>query len=58
MLAARASFTGDYATAILGITYVSIFTLVVLYIAAKIFTTEKILTMKLHLRKQKTKKEE
>jgi ABC-2 type transport system permease protein len=58
MLAARASFTGDYTTAILGIAYVTIFTLVVLYIAAKIFTTEKILTMKLRLRRQKPKKEE
>jgi ABC-2 type transport system permease protein len=58
MLAARAAFTGDYTTAVLGIAYVSIFTVVVLYIAAKIFTTEKILTMKLRLRRQKTKKEE
>ena len=58
MLAARASFTGDYTTAILGIAYVTIFTLAVLYIAAKIFTTEKILTMKLRLRRQKPKKEE
>jgi ABC-2 type transport system permease protein len=58
MLAARAAFTGDYTIAVLGIAYVSIFTVVVLYIAAKIFTTEKILTMKLRLRRQKTKKEE
>ncbi len=58
MLAARASITGDYTTAILGIVYVTIFTLVVLYIAAKIFTTEKILTMKLRLRRQRTKREE
>ena len=58
MLAARASFTGDYTTAVLGIVYVTIFTLAVLYIAAKIFTTEKILTMKLRLRRQKPKKED
>jgi len=58
MLAARASFTGDYTTAILGIIYVTAFTLAVLYIAAKIFTTEKILTMRLRLRRPKLKKEE
>jgi len=58
MLAARASFTGDYTTAVLGIVYVTAFTLAVLYIAAKIFTTEKILTMRLRLRRQKLKREE
>jgi len=57
MLAARAAFTGDYTTAILGIIYVTAFTLVVLYIAARIFTTEKILTMRLRLRRPKTKAE-
>ena len=58
MLAARASFTGDYTTAVLGIVYVTAFTLVLLYIAARIFTTEKILTMKLRLRRRKPKREE
>jgi len=58
MLAARASFTGDYTTAILGIIYVTTFTIVVLYIAAKIFTTEKILTMRLRLGRKKPKREE
>ena len=58
MLAARAAFTEDYTTAVFGIIYVSIFTVVVLYIAAKIFTTEKILTMKLRLRRQRPKREE
>jgi len=58
MLAARASFTGDYTTVVLGIVYVTAFTLVVLYIAARIFTTEKILTMRLRLRRQKLKREE
>jgi len=58
MLAARASFTGDYTIAVLGIVYVTAFTLAVLYIAAKIFTTEKILTMRLRLRRQKIKREE
>jgi ABC-2 type transport system permease protein len=58
MLAARASFTGDYITAVFGIAYVTVFTLAVLYIAAKIFATEKILTMRLRLRRQKPKREE
>jgi len=57
MLAARASFTGDYATAILGIAYVTVFTLATLYIAAKIFTTEKILTVRIRLRRRKIKEE-
>lgn len=58
MLAARAVFTGDYTTAVLGIIYVTAFTLVTLYLAARIFTTEKILTMKLRFRRQKPKREE
>jgi len=58
MLAARASFTGDYTLAVLGIIYVSAFTLGTLYIAAKIFTTEKILTMRLKLRRGKPKRTE
>ena len=58
MLAARAAFTEDYTTAVFGIIYVSIFTVAILYIAAKIFTTEKILTMKLRLRRRRPKREE
>jgi ABC-2 type transport system permease protein len=51
MLASKAAFTGDYLTAVVGIAYVTIFTIVVLYIAARIFGTEKILTAKLKFRK-------
>jgi ABC-2 type transport system permease protein len=58
MLAAKTSITGDYTTAILGIVYVTVFTLAVLYIAARIFTTERILTMRLRLRRQKLRSEE
>ena len=47
MLAARASFTGDYTTAVLGIVYVTAFTIGILYVAAKIFTIEKILTARI-----------
>jgi len=51
MLASLAAFTGDYLTATAGIVYVAIFTIVVLYVAARIFGTEKILTAKLKFRK-------
>ncbi len=50
MLASRVALTGDYLTAVLGIAYVSIFTIVVLYVAARLFGTEKILTAKLRFR--------
>jgi len=50
MLAAQASVTGDYLTAIFGVAYVAIFTFVLLYVAAKLFATEKILTTKLKFR--------
>lgn len=49
MLAANAAFTGNYLMAILGIVYVTGFTLVTLYVAARLFGTEKILTAKLKL---------
>jgi len=51
MLASNVAFTGNYLTAIIGIVYMAIFTVVVLYIAARIFGTEKILTAKLKFRK-------
>jgi ABC-2 type transport system permease protein len=50
MLAAQATLTGNYVLAIAGVAYVAIFTIVLLYIAAKLFATEKILTAKLKLR--------
>ncbi len=56
MLASKVAFTGDYLTAVIGIAYVSIFTIVVLYIAARLFGTEKILTAKLKLRKLRFRK--
>lgn len=57
MLAARAMTTGDYFTAIWGIGYVTIFTLAILYVAARIFATEKILTVQLRLRRRKIREE-
>lgn len=58
MLASKVAFTGDYLTTVMGIVYVSIFTIAVLYIAARLFGTEKILTAKLKfkwLRRRKGK---
>ena len=51
ILAARAAVTGNYLMAIGGIAYVSIFTVVILYVAAKFFATEKILTARIKFRK-------
>ena len=56
MLATRATFTGDYFMAIVGIAYVAIFTVVVLYITARLFGTEKILTAKLKFRRFRLRK--
>jgi ABC-2 type transport system permease protein len=50
MLAAQATLTGNYSIAVLGVAYVAIFTIALLYVAAKLFATEKILTAKLKLR--------
>jgi ABC-2 type transport system permease protein len=51
ILAANVTFTGNYLLAIGGIAYMTIFTVVVLYIAARLFGTEKILTAKLKFRR-------
>jgi ABC-2 type transport system permease protein len=56
MLASNVAFTGDYLNAVIGIVYMSIFTITVLYIAARIFGTEKILTAKLKFRKLRFRK--
>jgi ABC-2 type transport system permease protein len=51
ILAANVAFTGNYLAAIGGIAYMTIFTVGVLYIAARLFGTEKILTAKLKFRR-------
>jgi len=53
VLASQALMVGDYLTPVLGILYILIFTLIMMYIASRIFATEKILTMRLSLRKKK-----
>lgn len=56
ILTARAAVTGDYFLAIGGIAYVTIFTVIILYIAARFFATEKILTAKIKLRRFRWKR--
>ena len=51
MLASNVAFTGNYLIAIGGIVYMAIFTIVVLYIEARLFGTEKILTAKLKFKR-------
>ncbi len=50
IIASKAVIVGDYLTAGLGIVYVVGFTLVIMYVASRLFATEKILTAKLKLR--------
>jgi ABC-2 type transport system permease protein len=50
IIAARAVTMGDYWTAVFGIVYVAIFTIVIMYVASRLFATEKILTAKLKFR--------
>ncbi len=52
MIAAKAVIMNNYTIVILGIIYVAAFTLVVMYIASRLFATEKILTAKLKFRRK------
>ncbi|NLB75029.1 MAG: ABC transporter permease [Crenarchaeota archaeon] len=54
-IASKAVVTGDYLTVILGIVYVLAFTVVIMYVASRLFATEKILTAKLRLSKDNKK---
>lgn len=58
MLAANVTFTGNYIGALGGIIYMLIFTISVLYIASRLFGTEKILTAKLKFKRFGKKKKE
>ncbi|XES77830.1 MAG: ABC transporter permease [Candidatus Bathyarchaeia archaeon] len=57
IIASKAVVLGDYATVAFGILYVGIFTLVIMYVASRLFATEKILTAKFRLGKNKHKVE-
>ena len=55
IIASKAVIMGDYLTVALGIIYVTIFTVVIMYFASKLFSTEKILTAKLMFKKNSKK---
>ena len=52
IIASKAVVMNDYTTVVLGIVYVAAFTLVVMYIASRLFATEKILTAKLKFKRR------
>jgi ABC-2 type transport system permease protein len=56
IIASKAVVLGDYTTVVLGIIYVAAFTIVIMYIASRLFATEKILTAKLRFRRRRSKK--
>jgi ABC-2 type transport system permease protein len=55
IIASKAIILGDYTTVALGIVYVAAFTVVIMYVASRLFATEKILTAKLRFGKGKRK---
>ena len=58
IIASKAVVLGDYTTVIFGIIYVAAFTVVIMYIASRLFATEKILTAKLRFRRGSKKTKE
>jgi len=58
IIASKSVVLGDYTTIIFGIIYVAAFTLVIMYIASRLFATEKILTAKLRFKRRRPKKTE
>jgi len=60
IIASQAVVLGDYTTVIFGIIYVAAFTVIIMYIASRLFATEKILTAKLKFRRgsKKTKEQQ
>jgi ABC-2 type transport system permease protein len=57
IIASKAVVLGDYGTVIFGIIYVAAFTIVIMYIASRLFSTEKILTAKLKFKLRAKKKQ-
>ena len=56
IIATKVIALGDYTTVALGIIYVAVFTVVIMYIASRLFATEKILTAKLKFKRRGLKK--
>jgi ABC-2 type transport system permease protein len=57
IIASKAVIMGDYLTVVFGIIYVAAFTVVIMYIASRLFATEKILTAKLKFKGLKRSRE-
>lgn len=57
IIASKAVVLGDYTIVIFGIIYVAAFTVAIMYIASRLFATEKILTAKIRLGKNKKSSE-
>ena len=55
IIASKAVVMGDYGIVVFGIVYVAVFTVVIMYVASRLFATEKILTAKLRFGKNKRK---
>jgi ABC-2 type transport system permease protein len=55
IIASKAVVMGDYGTVVFGIVYVAVFTVVIMYVASRLFATEKILTTKLRFGKNRRK---
>ena len=58
IIATKAIVLGDYTTVAFGIIYVAAFTVVIMYIASRLFATEKILTAKLKFKRRGLKRTE
>jgi ABC-2 type transport system permease protein len=56
-LASQALFTGNYAPILIGLVYIAAFVAITLYLAAKVFSTERIMTARLSFWKGKAKSE-
>ena len=56
ILASRAAFTGDYFTMLTSIAYISLFTIAILFITARIFATERIITARLTFKRLRIRK--
>jgi len=56
IVAAKAAFLGNYSTVFVSIAYISIFTVAVLYVAARIFTSEKVVTARISMKRLKLRR--
>jgi ABC-2 type transport system permease protein len=57
VIASKAVVLGDYGTVVFGIIYVAVFTIVIMYVASRLFATERILTAKLKFKLGAKKKQ-